>query len=213
MLVSGGHHYSGYVCRQSGVTGDVYLPALPLCQACPGRAGSHWQRTTAPKEWVLSPLAPTVCRPIPRMDPTTSRPRLKTWALPSPIVLTKPRTPPKPLQPPPVPPPDFFVFDQDKKLVYRGQLDDSRPSKWRAGYWQGSAGGPGCSPGRSPPRLMSKSPAWVATLSGLLVTNRLISARRTLNKKIPLPRSAGSAPWVGSHEISNLGSRVLPNGS
>jgi peroxiredoxin len=24
--------------------------------------------------------------------------------------------------------PDFFVFDQDKKLVYRGQLDDSRPS-------------------------------------------------------------------------------------
>jgi peroxiredoxin len=24
--------------------------------------------------------------------------------------------------------PDFFVFDQNKKLVYRGQLDDSRPS-------------------------------------------------------------------------------------
>jgi peroxiredoxin len=24
--------------------------------------------------------------------------------------------------------PDFFVFDQAKKLVYRGQLDDSRPS-------------------------------------------------------------------------------------
>ncbi len=24
--------------------------------------------------------------------------------------------------------PDFFVFDGDKKLVYRGQLDDSRPS-------------------------------------------------------------------------------------
>ncbi len=23
--------------------------------------------------------------------------------------------------------PDFFLFDQDKKLVYRGQLDDSRP--------------------------------------------------------------------------------------
>lgn len=23
--------------------------------------------------------------------------------------------------------PDFFIFDQDKKLVYRGQLDDSRP--------------------------------------------------------------------------------------
>ncbi|MBH8562170.1 thioredoxin family protein [Nostoc sp. CENA67] len=24
--------------------------------------------------------------------------------------------------------PDFFVFDQERKLVYRGQLDDSRPS-------------------------------------------------------------------------------------
>jgi thiol-disulfide isomerase/thioredoxin len=24
--------------------------------------------------------------------------------------------------------PDFFLFDADKKLVYRGQLDDSRPS-------------------------------------------------------------------------------------
>ncbi|MBU6229192.1 MAG: thioredoxin family protein [Cyanobacteria bacterium REEB459] len=24
--------------------------------------------------------------------------------------------------------PDFFMFDQEKKLVYRGQLDDSRPS-------------------------------------------------------------------------------------
>ena len=24
--------------------------------------------------------------------------------------------------------PDFFLFDQNKKLVYRGQLDDSRPS-------------------------------------------------------------------------------------
>ncbi len=23
--------------------------------------------------------------------------------------------------------PDFFLFDQDRKLVYRGQLDDSRP--------------------------------------------------------------------------------------
>lgn len=25
--------------------------------------------------------------------------------------------------------PDFFVFDEDRKLVYRGQFDDSRPSK------------------------------------------------------------------------------------
>jgi peroxiredoxin len=28
--------------------------------------------------------------------------------------------------------PDFFVFDGDRKLVYRGQLDDSRPSNGKA---------------------------------------------------------------------------------
>jgi hypothetical protein len=25
--------------------------------------------------------------------------------------------------------PDFFLFDRDRRLVYRGQLDDSRPSR------------------------------------------------------------------------------------
>ncbi len=28
--------------------------------------------------------------------------------------------------------PDFFVFDGDRQLVYRGQLDDSRPSNDKA---------------------------------------------------------------------------------
>ena len=28
--------------------------------------------------------------------------------------------------------PDFFLFDADQKLVYRGQLDDSRPSNGKA---------------------------------------------------------------------------------
>lgn len=28
--------------------------------------------------------------------------------------------------------PDFFVFDKERKLVYRGQLDDSRPSNGKA---------------------------------------------------------------------------------
>ncbi len=27
--------------------------------------------------------------------------------------------------------PDFFLFDKNKKLVYRGQLDDSRPGRGR----------------------------------------------------------------------------------
>jgi peroxiredoxin len=29
--------------------------------------------------------------------------------------------------------PDFFLFDQERKLVYRGQMDDSRPSKYLDG--------------------------------------------------------------------------------
>ena len=34
--------------------------------------------------------------------------------------------------------PDFFLFDRDRKLVYRGQLDDSRPGRGeaRAGHGQ-----------------------------------------------------------------------------
>ena len=28
--------------------------------------------------------------------------------------------------------PDFFLFDRDRKLVYRGQLDDSRPNRGTA---------------------------------------------------------------------------------
>ena len=27
--------------------------------------------------------------------------------------------------------PDFFLFDKSRKLVYRGQLDDSRPGNWK----------------------------------------------------------------------------------
>ncbi len=28
--------------------------------------------------------------------------------------------------------PDFFLFDQERRLVYRGQLDDSRPGNGRS---------------------------------------------------------------------------------
>jgi len=27
--------------------------------------------------------------------------------------------------------PDFYLFDRERKLVYRGQMDDSRPGNWR----------------------------------------------------------------------------------
>lgn len=34
--------------------------------------------------------------------------------------------------------PDFFLFDADKKLVYRGQLDDSRPHRISSGNYDSS---------------------------------------------------------------------------
>ena len=32
--------------------------------------------------------------------------------------------------------PDFFLFDAEHKLVYRGQLDDSRPNRIRSGVYE-----------------------------------------------------------------------------
>lgn len=34
--------------------------------------------------------------------------------------------------------PDFFLFDADHKLVYRGQLDDSRPTRISSGNYESS---------------------------------------------------------------------------
>ena len=43
--------------------------------------------------------------------------------------------------------PDFFLFDETRKLVYRGQLDDSRPREWEAGDGKRFAGSDRCRPG------------------------------------------------------------------
>jgi peroxiredoxin len=71
--------------------------------------------------------------------------------------------------------PDFFLFDRDGKLAYRGQYDDSRPAT--------------TSPSPAPifaPRWMrcseanlyppTRNPAWAATSSGSRGTNRATSA-------------------------------------
>ena len=46
--------------------------------------------------------------------------------------------------------PDFYLFDKDQRLVYRGQFDDSRPGQRHAGHRQRPAGGAWtrCSPGK-----------------------------------------------------------------
>lgn len=38
--------------------------------------------------------------------------------------------------------PDFFLFDADRRLVYRGQFDDSRPTRIRSGVYDSSQSPP-----------------------------------------------------------------------
>ena len=46
--------------------------------------------------------------------------------------------------------PDFFLFDAGRRLVYRGQMDDSRPGKRQARNREGPAGGGERHPGGGP---------------------------------------------------------------
>jgi peroxiredoxin len=61
--------------------------------------------------------------------------------------------------------PDFFLFDADKKLVYRGQLDDSRPTRIRSGYYDS---------GQSPANGADLRAALDALLSGQPVSDKQI---------------------------------------
>ncbi len=62
--------------------------------------------------------------------------------------------------------PDFFLFDAGKKLVYRGQLDDSRPTRISSGNYDSQ-----------------KSPAHGADLRAAL--DALLSGQPVSDKQIP----------------------------
>ena len=72
--------------------------------------------------------------------------------------------------------PDFFVFDRDRRLVYRGQMDSSRPGNDLpvTGKELGARWTPCSKAGRFP---ASSGRASVATSSGSRETNRSISAK------------------------------------
>ena len=73
--------------------------------------------------------------------------------------------------------PDFFLFDKDQKLVYRGQLDDSRPnSDIPLSGKDLRLRSTKCWPAR--PRPPIKNPASAATSNGAPATNRHILSRR-----------------------------------
>ena len=73
--------------------------------------------------------------------------------------------------------PDFFLFDRDRKLVYRGQFDSSRPDSGSRSPAP-ICGRPSmpCSPARNPAK--SKCPASAATSSGSRATSRITLVSR-----------------------------------
>ena len=54
--------------------------------------------------------------------------------------------------------PDFYVFDRERKLVYRGQMDASRPEQRHASDGRGSARGARRGAGR-PARAAEPTPS------------------------------------------------------
>ncbi len=103
--------------------------------------------------------------------------------------------------------PTSILFDGERRLVYRGQLDDSRPGNEQAGHGRGPARGARqrCSPGKRP--WPTRSRASAATSSGVRGTSRPTSAcrrhhprsahRDQVRAKVPpraLPRRASPSP-------------------
>jgi thiol-disulfide isomerase/thioredoxin len=70
--------------------------------------------------------------------------------------------------------PDFFLFDQARKLVYRGQFDDSRPGNGRPVTGQDLRAALDAVLAGNPCRA-SSNPAWVAISNGSRATPRIIS--------------------------------------
>ncbi len=73
--------------------------------------------------------------------------------------------------------PDFFLFDQDLKLVYRGQMDDSRPKTDRRSQ-ESTCEMPSRRCWQAKRRLRSKRRVWVATSSGVKGMNRFTLTQR-----------------------------------
>ena len=62
--------------------------------------------------------------------------------------------------------PDFYVFDKDRKLAYRGQMDSSRPGECDTGLGKRPEVGAGCRSRRPPGERRPAARAWAATSSG-----------------------------------------------
>ena len=86
--------------------------------------------------------------------------------------------------------PDFFLFDADRKLVYRGQFDDSRPGERHPGDRRGPARGRStpCSPARPVPAEQQRR-ASAATSSGSPATSRTTPDPRRMHARRRTARS------------------------
>ena len=75
--------------------------------------------------------------------------------------------------------PDFFLFDRDRKLVYRGQFDDSRPDSGIPVTGADLRAAARRRAGRQEAAAKSRGPASAATSSGSRATSRIISGSRS----------------------------------
>ena len=111
--------------RQEGAAGDVHLRALPVCEA--HRKG-RWQRLARimqASRWASSPSAATMWPRYPDDSPAGLKQQARDLRLHFPYLYDETQDVAHAYEAACTP--DFFLFDEDLRLVYRGQFDASRP--------------------------------------------------------------------------------------
>ena len=116
---------AGRFRQAQGAAGDVHLQPLPLRQARAPRAGPARPRLPGQRASPSSASTPTTRRSI----PTTARRRWRRKphrpGYTFPYLYDESQEVAKAYRAACTP--DFFLFDANQRLVYRGQFDDSRP--------------------------------------------------------------------------------------
>ena len=110
-------------CRRTA--GDVPLRALPICEAC--RAGHRAIcGDYAGRGWASSAISSNDAVAFPDDSPEGMRAQAKRLGFTFPYLYDESQQVARAYDAACTP--DFFLYDRDLKLVYRGQFDASRPS-------------------------------------------------------------------------------------
>ena len=111
-------HCSSFSSAATARSCATSAPGSPRWHASTSRAGSPWSRSTR-----------TTSRPIRRTGRTACVAEAAELGYVFPYLLDATQSVAKAYRAACTP--DFFLFDADRRLVYRGQFDDSRPGNGR----------------------------------------------------------------------------------